>query len=133
MNHPYHNIISHSLLLKRLIPIEDGIWHCERCNQQVYECEYRYIFQFNIEDDTNKVNVIAFQDVAEQIIGIPTLQLYEYGYQGKTKETTNIFSKLFFNTYLFKLAMHEEEFTNEKQIKNIVIACDKMDSIKNPE
>ena len=57
----------------------------------------------------------------------------EYGYEGKTEETTNIFAKLFFNTYLFKLAIHEEEFANEKQIKNIVIACDKMDFIKNPE
>ena len=45
---------------KKLTPIEYGIWNCERCNQQVYECEYRYIFQFNIEDDTNKVNVTAF-------------------------------------------------------------------------
>ena len=82
--------------------------HCQRCKQQVYECEYMYIFQFNIEDDTDKFNVIAFQDVAEQIIGVPALQLYEYGYEGKTEETTNIFAKLFFNTYLFKLVVHEE-------------------------
>ena len=85
----------------------------------MYECEYRYIFQFNIEDDTDKFNVIAFQDVAEQIIGVPALQLYEYGYEGKTKDTTNIFAKLFFNTYLFKLAVHEEEFSKEKQIKTL--------------
>ena len=65
--------------------------HCQRCKQQVYECEYMYIFQFHIEYDTDKVNVTAFQDVVEQIIGVPTLQLYEYGYQGNTKETTNIF------------------------------------------
>ena len=93
---------------KKITPIEDGIWNCERCNQQVYECEYKYVFQFKIEDDIDKVNVIAFQYVAEQIIGVPALQVYEYGYQGKTEETTNIFAKLFFNTYLFKLAVHEE-------------------------
>ena len=67
-----------------------------------------YIFKFNIEDDTYRVNVIAFHDVAKQIIDVPALQLYEYGYQGKTEVTTNIFAKLFFNTYLFKLAVHEE-------------------------
>ena len=118
---------------KKLTPIEHGIWHCERCNQQVYEGEYKYIFQFNMEDDTDKFNVIAFHDVAKQIIDVPALQLYEYGYEGKIEETTNIFAKLFFNTYLFKLAVHEEEFSNEKQIKNFVIACDKMDCIKNLE
>ena len=60
----------------------------------------------------DKVNVTEFQDVAEQIIGLPSLQIYEYGYEGKTEETTNIFAKLFFNSYLFKLAVHEEEFAN---------------------
>ena len=55
---------------KKLTPIEDGIWHCESCNQQVYECEYRYIFQFNIEYQTSKINATAFQDVAKHIIGI---------------------------------------------------------------
>ena len=29
---------------KKITPIEDDIWHCQRCNQQVYECEYRCIF-----------------------------------------------------------------------------------------
>ena len=118
---------------KKLTPIEDGVWDCHRCNQQVYECEYRYIFQFNNEDDTYKVNVIAFQDVAEQMIGVRALQLYEYVYEGKIEETTNIFAKLFFNNYLFKLAVHQEVFANEKQIKKIVISCEKMDSIKNLE
>ena len=103
---------------KKITPIEDGILHYERCNQQVYECEYRYIFKFNIEDDTYKVNVIAFQDVAKQIIGIPPLQLYEYGYEGNTEETTNIFAKIFFNTYLFKLAVHEEEFDTQQELLN---------------
>ena len=50
-----------------------------------------------------------------------------------SKETTNIFAKLFFNNYLFKLAVHQEVFANEKQIKKIVISCEKMDSIKNLE
>ena len=54
-------------------------------------------------------------------------------FEGNTKETTTIFSKLFFNHYLFKLAIHEETFSNQKQIKNIVIACDKMDCTKKPK
>ena len=94
----------------------------ERCNQRAFECEYRYIFQFTIEENTWKADVTAFQDVANQVIGITALKLSEYGYQGKTKETTTIFSKLFFNRYLFKLAIHEETFSNQKHIKNIVIA-----------
>ena len=53
------------------------------------------------------IDVTAFQEVAEQIIGVLALQLYEYGYEGKTEETTKTFEKLFFNTYLFKLALHE--------------------------
>ena len=54
-----------------------------------------------------------------KLLMIHSLQLYEYGYEGKTEETTNIFAKLFFNAYLFKLALHEEEFANEKRIKTL--------------
>ena len=118
---------------KKLTLIEDGIWKCQRCNQCGFECEYRYIFQFTIEDNTGKADATTFQDVAEQIIDIPSFKLSEYGYEGNTKETTTIFSKFFFNRYLFKLEVHEETFANQKHIKNIVIACDKMDSMKNPK
>ena len=118
---------------KKLTSIEDGIWKCQRCNQHAFECEYKYIFQFNIAYHTGKAYVTAFQDVAEQIIGIPALKFSKYGYEGNTKETTTIFSKLFVNRYLFKLAVHEETFSNQKQIKIIIIACDKMDCKKNPK
>ena len=118
------------LCKKKLTPIEHGVWNFQRCNHHVYECEYRYIFQFCIEDQTSKINVTAFQDVAKQLIGIPTHKLFDYGYEGNTEETTNIFAKLFFNSYFFKLAVHEETFANQKQIKHIVIACDKMDCLK---
>ena len=82
---------------KKLTPVEDGIWKFQRCNQHTFECEYMYIFQFTIEDNIGKSNVTAFQDVVEQIIGIPTLNISEYGYEGNTKETTTIFFKIFFN------------------------------------
>ena len=96
----------------KLTPIEDGIWKCQRCNQRTFECEYRYIFQFNIAYHIGKYDLTAFQDVVEQIIDIHALKFSEYGYEGDTKETTTIFSNLFFNHYLFKLAIHEETFAN---------------------
>ena len=116
---------------KKLTPIEDGIWKCQRCNQRTFECEYRYIFQFNIAYHIGKYDLTAFQDVVEQIIDIHALKFSEYGYEGNTKETTTIFSKIFFNRYLFKLEVHDKTFANQKQTKNIVIACDKMDCTKN--
>ena len=82
------------------------------CNQHVYECEYKYIFQFSIEYQTININVTAFQDVAEQLIKIRCHKLFDYGYAGNTEETTNVFSKLFLNSYLFKLAVHKETYAN---------------------
>ena len=58
------------------------------------------------------------------------LSAYCSKFEGNSKETTNIFAKLFFNSYLFKLAIHEETFSNQKQIKHVVIACDKMHCMK---
>jgi replication factor A1 len=118
---------------KKLTPIEDGVWNCQRCNQHVFECEYRYIFQFSIEDQTRKINVTAFQEAAEQLIGISAEKLYEYEYEANTKKITDIFGKLFFHSYLFKLVVHEETFSNKKQIKCIMISCDKIDHISKPK
>ena len=96
----------------KLTPIEDGIGKCQRCNQHTFESEYRYIFQFNIAYHIGKYDLFAFQDVVEQIIDIHALKFSKYGYEGDTKETTTIFSKIFFNCYLFKLEVHDKKFSN---------------------
>ena len=60
-------------------------------------------------------------------------RIYMNEYEGNTKKITNIFGKLFFHSYLFKLVVHEETFSNKKQIKIIVISCDKIDHIAKPK
>jgi replication factor A1 len=47
---------------KKVTTTEEGQWHCQRCNQTISECDYRYMFHFTIEDHTGTTNVIAFQE-----------------------------------------------------------------------
>jgi hypothetical protein len=60
-------------------------------------------------------------------------KLYEYGYEGNTQKMTDIFGKLFFSSYLFKLVVHEETFSNKNQIKCTMISFDTIDHIPKPK
>ncbi|KAK6158534.1 hypothetical protein DH2020_005848 [Rehmannia glutinosa] len=46
----------------------DGKWRCDRCDQLVDECDYRYILQMQIQDHTGLTWVTAFQESGEEIM-----------------------------------------------------------------
>jgi len=54
----------------------DGKWRCERCDQSIEECDYRYILQLQIQDHTGLTWVTVFQESGEEIIGVPAKTLY---------------------------------------------------------
>ena len=83
----------------------------------------------NLSGHATYQQLFVFKEVVKQLIGVSVENLYEYEYEGNTKKIIDIFRKLFFHNYLFKLVVHEETFSNKKQIKSIVIACDKIDCI----
>ncbi|XP_031288032.1 replication protein A 70 kDa DNA-binding subunit A [Pistacia vera] len=102
-------------------------WECNRCNQEFEECDYRYLLQAQIQDETGLTWVTAFQESGEEIMGCPAKELYvlKYELQDDIKFGEIIRSRVF-NQYLFRLKIKEEMYGDEQRVKITVIKADQL-------
>ncbi|KAJ0031519.1 hypothetical protein Pint_13467 [Pistacia integerrima] len=102
-------------------------WECNRCNQEFEECDYRYLLQAQIQDETGLTWVTAFQESGEEIMGCPAKELYvlKYELQDDIKFGDIIRSRVF-NQYLFRLKIKEEMYGDEQRVKITVIKADQL-------
>ncbi|KAK1368315.1 Replication protein A subunit [Heracleum sosnowskyi] len=115
---------------KKVINNGDGTWRCERCDQSVEECDYRYILQFQIQDHTGLTWVTGFQEIGEEIFGTSAKELYTLKFEEQDDEKfSEHVRKVLFNKYLFKLKVKEETFSDEQRVKSTVVKVDKLDFI----
>ncbi|XP_021655357.2 replication protein A 70 kDa DNA-binding subunit E [Hevea brasiliensis] len=105
----------------------DGKWRCEKCDQSMDECDYRYILQFQIQDHSGITWVTAFQESGEEIMGISAKQLYFLKYEEQDDETfSKIIRQVLFSKFLFKLKVKEETFSDEQRVKSTVVRAEKV-------
>lgn len=100
-------------------------WQCDRCNQEFDECDYRYLLQAQIQDQTGLTWVTAFQESGEEILGCSAKELYmlKYELQDDIRFGEIIRSRVF-NQYLFRLKIKEELYGDEQRVKITVIKAD---------
>lgn len=104
----------------------DGKWRCDKCDQSVDDCEYRYLIQFQIQDHTGLTWVTAFQEVGEEIMGISAKDLYYLKNEEQDDEKfTEIARAALFCKYIFKLKVKEETFSDEQRVKSTVVKAEK--------
>ncbi|KAJ0112480.1 hypothetical protein Patl1_02624 [Pistacia atlantica] len=104
----------------------DGRWHCDRCDQSIAECDYRYILQFQIQDHTGLTWVNAFQECGEEILGISAKDLYYLKYVDQNEEKfSETLRNATFSKYIFKLKVKEETFGDEQRVKSTVVKVEK--------
>lgn len=103
-------------------------WHCERCNQTLEDCDYRYLLQAQVQDHTGLTWVTAFQEAGEEILGCSAKELYllKYEEQDDFRFGEMIRSRLL-NQYLFRLKIKEEMYGEEQRLKITVVKADKVD------
>ncbi|GMH09156.1 hypothetical protein Nepgr_010996 [Nepenthes gracilis] len=112
---------------KKVMNNGDGKWRCDRCDQSVNECDYRYILQFQIQDHTGLTWVTAFQECGEEIMGMPAKNLYCLKYEEQDDEKFNeIIHGVLFAKYMFKLKVKEETFSDEQRVKSTVIKSERV-------
>lgn len=105
----------------------DGKWRCDRCDQTVDECEYRYILQFQIQDHTGLTWVTAFQECGDQIMGISAKELYFLKYEEQDDDRfAEIMRNVLFNKFIFKLKVKEEMYSDEQRVKSTVVKSEKL-------
>ncbi|KAI4344581.1 hypothetical protein L6164_011789 [Bauhinia variegata] len=102
-------------------------WQCDRCNQEFEECDYRYLLQAQILDNTGITWVTAFQESGEEILSHPAKELYLLKYEQQDDEKfSEIIRRSLFNQYLFRLKVKEELYSDEQRVKITVVKADKV-------
>ncbi|KAM7490917.1 hypothetical protein LguiA_033838 [Lonicera macranthoides] len=105
----------------------DGKWRCDKCDQLVDQCDYRYILQLQIQDHTGLTWVTAFQECGEEIIGKSAKELYSLKYEEQDDERFGeIIRNVLFTKYIFKLKVKEEMFSDEQRVKSTVVKAEKV-------
>ncbi|XP_010677435.2 replication protein A 70 kDa DNA-binding subunit A [Beta vulgaris subsp. vulgaris] len=105
----------------------DGKWRCDKCDQSVDECEYRYVLQIQIQDHTAVTWATAFQEVGEEIMGISAKNLYYLKNEEQDEEKfMEIARAAIFNKYIFKLKVKEETFSDEQRVKSTVVKSERV-------
>lgn len=112
---------------KKVINNGDGKWRCDRCDQSVDECDFRYILQLQIQDHTGLTWVTAFQESGEEIMGVSAKTLYFMKYEEQDDEKfTEIIHNVLFHKYIFKLKVKEETFSDEQRVKSTVVKAERL-------
>ncbi|KAL6501807.1 hypothetical protein OROGR_026940 [Orobanche gracilis] len=105
----------------------DGKWRCDRCEQVVDECDYRYILQMQIQDHTGITWVNSFQECGEEIMGVSAKELYNLKYEEQDDEKfSELLRGVLFTKFLFKLKVKEEIFSDEQRVKSTVVKADRV-------
>ncbi|CAN6340288.1 unnamed protein product [Urochloa humidicola] len=111
---------------KKVINNGDGTWLCERCDQTLPNCEYRYLLQCQIQDHTGFTYATAFQEPGVEIIGCSAEELYNIK-EEDAEQFAEIIQGVRWQQFLFKLRVHEETFNDEQRVKCNIQKAEKLD------
>ncbi|CAN0840647.1 Replication protein A 70 kDa DNA-binding subunit C [Linum grandiflorum] len=111
---------------KKVTNDDDGKWWCEKCEQSVDECDFKYVLQVQIQDHTDATWVTVFQECAEELLGISAKDLYIMKFEKQDDEgCMKILSRVLFTRYVFKLRVQEEKFNGEERVKATAVKAEK--------
>ncbi|KAH7432356.1 hypothetical protein KP509_07G018700 [Ceratopteris richardii] len=111
---------------KKVINNGDGTWRCDRCDKSIAECDYRYLLSVQVQDHTGVTWVTAFQEAAEELMGVPAKELYMWK-QDESLKFQELIQKLLFSQHLFKLKIKEESYNDEQRVKSTVVKSERVD------
>ncbi|KAF4377891.1 hypothetical protein F8388_018492 [Cannabis sativa] len=105
----------------------DGKWRCERCDQCIEACDYRYILQLQIQDHTGLTWATAFQEGGDEIMGVSAKDLYFLKFEDQDEDKfAEIIRKVLFTKFTFKLKIKEETYSDEQRVKSTVMKAEKV-------
>ncbi|KAK9061550.1 hypothetical protein SSX86_018732 [Deinandra increscens subsp. villosa] len=107
---------------KKVVNNGDGKWRCDKCDQTVDECEYRYMLQVQLQDHTGLIWATAFQETGEDIIGIPAKDLHIIKYEKQDEDKfSEIVRNALFKEFSFKLKVKEESYNDDQRVKSNIV------------
>lgn len=106
---------------KKLSKEIDEKWIYTKCNVSHFEYDYRHLLQMKIEDYTDTMWAIVFDDVATQLLDVTTKELYLIDSSGEDDNYARRFiSDPLKKDYLFSLICKKETYNKTNQLKATV-------------
>ncbi|XP_067000915.2 replication protein A 70 kDa DNA-binding subunit isoform X2 [Anabrus simplex] len=103
---------------KKVIDMRNGMYRCEKCNQEFPNFTYRLLLSMNLGDWTGQQWVTSFQEQAEMILETTSNELGELA--DDNDKFLEVFSAAAFKSYIFKLRAKVETFNDESRMKTTV-------------
>nr|XP_043630377.1 replication protein A 70 kDa DNA-binding subunit A-like [Erigeron canadensis] len=122
------NMVNGRQCTKKVVDNGDGKWRCDKCDQVVDECDYRYILQLQIQDHTGSTWTTAFQETGEKIMGVSAKELYFIKHEKQDDDMfTEIVRNVLLSEFTFKLKVKEEVYGDDQRaIKSNVHYAEKI-------
>ncbi|XP_066597449.1 replication protein A 70 kDa DNA-binding subunit isoform X2 [Prorops nasuta] len=114
--------------MKKLVDQSNDMYRCEKCCKEFPNYKYRIILNMSISDSTGSQWVTGFNEEAEKLVGLSSNDL------GELQETDNDaylekFANATFKTYLFKLRVKMERFSDEARLRTSIISASPLDFV----
>ena len=103
----------------------DGMWHCNKCDGDFPECDYRYVLKLEMHDHTGLLqNVTAFNDAATKLLGITAKDLFLLS--AEPIAIHEICSKVSCRHFLFTLSVKTDCFNGVDRLKVVLFNSEEM-------
>ncbi|XP_034177571.1 replication protein A 70 [Osmia lignaria lignaria] len=111
---------------KKLIDQANDMYRCEKCDKEYPNFRYRLLASLSLADWTNNQWATAFSEEAEKILGVTAQEL------GELQENDNDaylekFGDATFKSFIFKIRIKLETFSDEKRLKATCAAVSPID------
>ncbi|XP_031136619.1 replication protein A 70 kDa DNA-binding subunit-like isoform X1 [Sander lucioperca] len=111
---------------KKVIDQQNGLYRCEKCNQEFPNFKYRLILSANLADFGDNQWVTCFQETAEVLLGHSAETL------GQLRDTDEaafdeVFQKTNYTTHIFRNKVKLETYNDESRVKVTVMEVQPVD------
>ncbi|XP_032389105.1 replication protein A 70 kDa DNA-binding subunit isoform X5 [Etheostoma spectabile] len=111
---------------KKVIDQQNGLYRCDKCNQEFPNFKYRLLLSANLADFGDNQWVTCFQETAEVLLGHSTETL------GQLRDTdeaafNEVFQKTNFTTHIFRNKVKLETYNDESRVKVTVMEVQPVD------
>ncbi|XP_015524871.1 replication protein A 70 kDa DNA-binding subunit [Neodiprion pinetum] len=111
---------------KKLIDQSNEMYRCEKCNRNYPNFKYRLLASINLADWTDNQWVTAFNEEAEKILGMTAQEIGELK-DNDDEAFLEKFGESAFKTFLLKLRVKMENYSDENRLKSTVVNVTPLD------
>ncbi|KAJ8907535.1 hypothetical protein NDN08_007646 [Rhodosorus marinus] len=111
---------------RKVTPTATGRWRCETTDKEYDHCNYRYVMNVNVMDESTSQFVSVFDEAAQQVIG-KTAEEMNTLKESNEDEYERVVDLPLFKQFVAKIRVKQETWQEEQRIKYQVVRANPVD------